>query len=216
MRRKTMRPWIFTLVAFGLSCTGVRGQGPNTERGAILGGLSGALIGAAVGENNGEAAGGALIGSAIGLFSGAALGNSADKQEAQWHAAQRYQQQVTVSQAVSLADVVRMSQSGLSDALITNQLRQRGVQQRLQVPDVIYLHQQGVSEPVISMMQHTPVAGRVVNRLPTRTAPPLVVERHHYVSPRPYWHPPHYYPPRHHGRAYHHNPGVHVGFSFGH
>ena len=215
MQRRITRQVAPAVIALVFVCAKVQAQGPNTDRGAILGGLSGALIGGAIGDNNGEAAAGALIGSAIGLFSGAALGSSADQQESQWQATQRYQQHVAVSQAVSLVDVVRMTQSGLSDTVISNQIRQRGVQQKLQVRDVIYLQQLGVSEPVITCLQQTPLAGRVVNRIPSPAARPVIVERHHYISPRPYWHPPRYYPPRHYGRGYHHQPGVRIGFSFG-
>lgn len=205
---------VIWLVVWMSAATPVVAQ-ENTQRGAILGGLSGALIGAAVGENNGEAAGGALIGSAIGLFSGAALGNSADQEQARWTANQRYRQHVVRSQAVSMADVIQMTHAGVGQSVIANQIQQRGVQRRPQVPDVIHLHQQGVSETVITLMQQAPVGGTVAPPAPAPAVSPVIVERH-YVPTRPYWRPYHYGPPVYR-RPYHHHPrsGVHVGFSFG-
>lgn len=184
----------------------------HTERGALTGGLAGALIGAAIGENNGEGAEGALIGSAIGLFSGAAIGNSVDREEAQWRAARQYQQNVHRAQAVSMVDVVQMAQTGLSDSVIINQIRTRGVQRRPQVPDVIYLHQQGVSDSVITTMQSARLAGAPLVR-PAPAPAPVVVERHHYVAPVPYWQP--HYVPRYPYHAYHPRSGVRFGITLG-
>ena len=57
------------------------------------------------------------------------------------------------SAPISPDDVVAMTQSGLSDALIIQQIQIKGVTQRLTVSDVIQLHRLGVREPVISAMQ---------------------------------------------------------------
>jgi hypothetical protein len=54
---------------------------------------------------------------------------------------------------ISPDDVVAMTQSGLSDAMIIQQIQMKGVTQRLTVSDVIQLHRLGVREPVISAMQ---------------------------------------------------------------
>jgi outer membrane lipoprotein SlyB len=183
----------------------------HTERGALLGGLSGALLGAALGDNNGEGAEGALIGGAIGLFSGAVLGSSVDREEAHWQARQNYHRSVQRAQAVSMTDVVQMTQTGLSDHVIMNQIRQRGVQRKIIVPDVIYLHQHGVSDAVITTMQQSPVAATfAVRHQPA--PPPVIIERHHYVAPAPYW-PRHYYSPHSHYRGNSPRPGVHFGIS---
>ncbi len=200
---------VSVILVLALTCSSARAQ-HHTERGAVLGGLSGALIGAAVGNHNGEGTEGALVGGAIGLFSGAALGNSLDREEAQWRAQQQHQQSVQLYQAVSLSDVVQMSQGGLSDRVIMNQIAQRGIQRKVQVPDVIYLHQQGVSDAVITTMQRTGVATSVVVR-----PAPAIVERHHYVTPAPYWRL-HRYPPHPYYRSrYAYRPGVRFGISVG-
>lgn len=142
----------------------------NQQKGATLGGLGGAVAGAIIGDNNGEAGAGAAIGGVIGAVTGGLLGNAADK-EAVYSQQRQYQfnqqQQAIVAQSsVSTADVVSMSRSGLGEAVIINQIQQRGVLQPLQVPDIISLHQQGVSERVISAMQQAPVGTRRVARAP--------------------------------------------------
>jgi hypothetical protein len=146
---------------------------------------------------------------------GGLLGNAADKQAAMdrqqyyYNQQQIQQQQIAANQAaVSFADVVTMTRSGLSEAVIINQVQQRGIQQKLQVPDIISLHQQGVSENVITAMQGATTGAQRVARPaapPIRqerivTPAPVIVERH-YIQP-------YYPPPRHH--HYHH--GFHYRF----
>ncbi len=58
---------------------------------------------------------------------------------------------------ISPDEVVEMTQSGMSETLIVEQIRIQGVQQQLTVSDVIRLHQLGVSEPVINEMQRMAV-----------------------------------------------------------
>jgi outer membrane lipoprotein SlyB len=145
----------------------------NTQRGAVLGGLGGAVVGGLIGDHNDKAGAGAAIGGAIGAVSGAVLGNARDKeinaqrqQQQYYHQqriyAQQQQQYVQVQSAVSINDVVTMCRSGLSDAVVINQIQTRGVQQQLQVPDIISMHQQGVSDLVISTMQSARVGGAPV------------------------------------------------------
>jgi hypothetical protein len=126
--------------------------------------------------------------------------------------AQQQQLAWQASRAVSLNDVVAMSQSGVSDPVIMNHIAQYGVQRRLEVSDVISLHQQGVSEPVIGAMQRA----RLAYEQPvvvTRPAPaPVIVEEYYYprpviVHPRPY-----YYAPYHHHHHRHHGGYFSIGF----
>ena len=182
----------------------------HTDRGAVLGGLTGALAGAGIGEHNGEAGAGALIGGAVGLLTGAAIGNSMDQEDAA--RARAYQQQRTrqLSRAVSISDVVAMSQNSLADDVIINHITQNGVQRRLEVDDVILLHQQGVSKAVISAMQRAQVGGP----LPPSDYQPRVIVREHYYARPPvhYWHGYPAYRPYHHR---HHHPGTHWSFAVG-
>jgi hypothetical protein len=189
----------------------------NTERGAVIGGLGGALAGAAIGKHNGETAGGALIGGAAGLLGGALIGNSIDaEQSRQQFYQQQYQQQVIAqnSQAVTISEVLSMTKSGVSDAVIVNHINQQGVQQRLEVSDVILLHREGVSEPVLTALQRARVGGTTVYAAPTRVySQPVIVHDYHYVRPAYPVYAPHYYHRPHHG---HYNSGTSFGFSFGH
>lgn len=185
---------------------------PNTQRGATLGGLAGAVAGGLIGDNNGEAGAGAAIGGVVGAVTGGLLGNAADKEAAYHQQQQLYYQHQQVAQtqtAVSPTDAISMSRSGLGDAVIINQINQRGVQRTLQVPDIISLHQQGVSEAVITAMQQAPTGAQRVARAPSPVVrpSPVIVEEHYVV--------PHYAPPRiyyHRPPARHHHHGIHFRF----
>lgn len=54
--------------------------GPNTQRGAVTGGLLGAAAGGIIGHQSGNALEGAAIGGALGAGTGAVYGNSQDQQ----------------------------------------------------------------------------------------------------------------------------------------
>jgi uncharacterized protein YcfJ len=56
-------------------------QGPNTQRGAIIGGAVGAGTGAIIGHQSGHAGTGALIGGASGALIGGAVGKNKDRRE---------------------------------------------------------------------------------------------------------------------------------------
>lgn len=62
-------------------------------------------------------------------------------------------QSVLVGQSMSFDDVLRLSQSGLSDATIIRQIQRRGMQSPLSVSDMIALYNAGVSEAVLQAMQ---------------------------------------------------------------
>ncbi|HBJ38254.1 MAG TPA: hypothetical protein DDZ51_26565 [Planctomycetaceae bacterium] len=180
----------------------------NTSRGAVLGGLGGAVAGALIGDHNGKAGAGAAIGGAIGAVGGAVLGNARDQELSQQRQRQYYaqqervyvqqqQQQAFIQAAVSTADIVSMSRSGLSDSVIINQIHSRGVQRQLQVSDIISLHQQGVSENVITALQNAQIGSAPQNPVVIQQQPVVVhqqpvVVHEQYVVPR-YSPPPTYY-----------------------
>lgn len=219
-------PCLGTLPAIMFAADAAWGQSPrvDTQRGVAVGGLTGAIAGGLIGDHNGEAGAGAAIGGVIGAVTGGLLGNASDK-EAEFQRQQavnrQYQQQMMFRQsAVSTADVVAMTRSGLSESVIINQINQRGTQTNLQVSDIISLHQQGVSEQVISAMQRAPnhpaqsvAAGpgyevRPVPMIPATVVPTPVIVEEHYVLP-------HYAPPRQYyyrRPAYHHHHGIHIRF----
>ncbi|OUT54509.1 hypothetical protein SV7mr_16370 [Stieleria bergensis] len=161
------------------------------QRGAVMGGLAGAIAGGIIGDNSDKAGAGAAIGGVVGAVAGGILGDAADREQAyaRQQSAYRYhqQQQATMQQqyvveqsAVTLGDVVSMTRSGLSDHVITNQIRQRGYVGTVTVSDIIALHNQGVSENVITALQSAPEPQ--VNLAPP--AQPTIIERHiHQPAP---------------------------------
>jgi uncharacterized protein YcfJ len=185
-----------------------------TARGAGIGGAAGAIIGGIIGHQNNETVEGALIGGAVGAITGGVIGNNRDRQirdaqTIQWQQQQIRQQQAYQQQqmqrAVSMQDVVSMSQSGISDSVIINQMQTGGVTHRIGVSEIIALHQQGVHEVVINSMQNAPLAGAVQRPVIVQSQPqviveprPVVVERVRVVTPAPcpydaYYYHPHYY-----------------------
>jgi uncharacterized protein YcfJ len=190
----TMRIYKWTAVlAISLSSS-LQAQSYRGE-GAGLGGLTGALIGGVIGHQNDEVAEGALIGGAVGAIAGGVIGNTRDQeiarqryyQHQQWQYQNqlRYQEYVVQNQrSVSIADVVTMSRSGLSDAVIIGHVQNNGVQRRLEVSDIISLHQQGVSESVIHAMQNARIGGDevYVASAPAR-APNVIIREHYNVTP---------------------------------
>lgn len=55
--------------------------GPNTQRGAIAGGLLGAAAGGVIGHQSGNTLEGAAVGGALGAGAGALYGNSQDQNQ---------------------------------------------------------------------------------------------------------------------------------------
>jgi len=181
----------------------------STQRGATLGGLAGAVAGGLIGDNSGKAGAGAAIGGVIGAVTGGLLGNAKEKERAAYQRQQYYQQQQQAIQAqasVSVADVVSMSRSGLSDGVIINQIQQRGVTHKLQVPEIISLHQQGVREAVITSMQQASIGPRRVAHAPQTVA------REHHVVPAPVIVEEHYIVPYYAPRRHYYGHGIHFGF----
>jgi uncharacterized protein YcfJ len=56
-------------------------SGPNTQRGAVTGGLLGAAAGGIIGHQSGSALEGAAIGGALGAGAGALHGNATDQEQ---------------------------------------------------------------------------------------------------------------------------------------
>lgn len=168
------------------------------DQGIGLGGLTGAVIGGVIGHQNDETAEGALIGGAVGAIAGGVMGKQRDIYQQQAWPQYRYQQpaQVVAPSVVTPNDVIMMSRSGLSDPVIINHIRTKGVSHSLAVHDVISLHQQGVSEAVISAMQTAPVGGYVARTQPV----PTVIVQPQYRVGYPYGHAPRCYP--HHRRCW--------------
>ena len=185
---------ISVLILIVTSTWPLQAQQRHTTQGATLGGVAGAIAGGIIGHQNDETPEGALIGGAVGAIAGGLLGNAKDAQVARdhhyqhqlWHQQQQITQMQQRLQAVSLAEVVQMSRSGLSDAVIMNHVRTHGVAHQLTAREIIDLHRNGVSEPVITAMQQAPRSYPV--QTVARVSPPrpttVVVEREYHVAPR--------------------------------
>lgn len=196
------------------------GQSPyyHRDRGFGVGALMGALTGGAIGHNNGQTAEGALIGGAVGALAGAVVGDSVDNDIARNNAVYEQRMASQLSQAVSVQDVITMTQSRLSDSVIVTHVRTHGVAARPQANDLIVMSNAGVSEAVIGAMQTAPLT--VATPAPPPEYRNVIVREHYYGPPvyavpvAPYWHhgPCRPYPMH----AYPRGPGVHWGLSISH
>lgn len=179
-----------------LACTGCASPYA-ADRGALAGGLLGAGTGALVGNAVGNTGAGAVIGAGVGALSGGLIGSELDAQDAR----NRAEIEATLGRqvaagAVSIEDVVAMTQSGVDEEIIVNHVRIHGSAHALQTGDLIYLKNQGVSPRVIAQMQQPPIQRTVVREAPA----PVIVEERYYD---PYWGPGYYYHPHWHHRHYH-------------
>jgi outer membrane lipoprotein SlyB len=181
-----------------------------TRDGALLGGVTGALIGGVVGHQNKETTEGALIGGAVGAIAGGVIGNKRDQVYRQqqyyqpqvaystyptYHEHRTYvqvppQQRVVVSRRpVTTSEVINMTRSGVSDAVIVAHIQSNGVALQPDVNDVILMNREGVSDYVVNVMQ---TGGRgsavypqpnTVYRTYQQPAPVVVREEYHYSPP---------------------------------
>jgi hypothetical protein len=182
-----------------------------SDRGALFGGLLGAGTGAIVGDALGNAGAGAAIGAGVGALTGAAIGQEMDDIEARNRAmiASQLGREIRAG-AVTIDDVVVMSQAGVDDELIVNHIRCNGMVSPPGTHDLITLNSQGVSTKVIRAMQEPPPAPRRETVIVERPAPrPVIIEEYHYG---PTW-GPHYYD-HHVYRHPHRRSGVSWGMTF--
>ena len=198
------------LTLLTLATTGC--QSPyHADRGALFGGLLGAGTGAIVGDALGNTGAGAAIGAGVGALTGAAIGGEMDDIEARNRAliASQLGREIRAG-AVTIDDVVMMSQAKVADELIVNHIRCNGMVSPPGTHDLITLNNQGVSTQVIKAMQEPPRTPTRETVIVERQAPrPVIVEEYHYG---PTWGPPRY---NHH--AYRHRPhrsGVSWGMTF--
>lgn len=182
----------------------------HTDRGALTGGLLGAGSGALIGSSTGHAGAGAILGAGLGTLAGALVGSELDEVEAKNRAmiAQQLGRPVGPG-AVSMEDVVAMTQAGVAEELIVNHIRANGVQRPLTANDIILLQQQGVSIRAIAAMQEAVQARPPAQAVPVVPAAPpsvpVIVEEYHYGP----WGPPYWW------RRYHYPPPPRGGFSWG-
>ena len=105
---------------------------------------------------------------------------------------------------VTIADIVQMSQSGLSESIIINHIQRNGLRYQAQTADIISLHRSGVSEPIINAVQSAPLANQVA-KFQSSTPPEPTV-----VVPQPIYGERIWYPRE--ARAYRYDPNCRRGF----
>ncbi|MDZ4851561.1 MAG: glycine zipper domain-containing protein [Pirellulaceae bacterium] len=194
--------------AFGLSSQGLS----QTRDGAVLGGVAGAVIGGIIGHQNNETPEGALIGGAVGAVAGGVLGKQQEQQRqiryyeqqqaynvgrnSQVYSTPVYSthvhttpvysstvQTVPVRRPVSIADVIALTRSGVSENVIINHINASGVAYQPNTDDVLTMHDAGVCDYVIEAMQRAPVGGTVV--VSQAPIPQRQVIIHEQYSPAP-------------------------------
>lgn len=195
--RVTLTLLVLAVIPLQVGCPAL---GTNANRGGTTGGLLGAATGAVLADEN--PLGGALVGGTIGAMTGAAIGDTIDA-DIEHQQAVMLEESQRRSSAVTVADVLSMTNSGVTSDVIVDHIKSHGCASHISTDDIIHMTQAKVDSRVIKAMQthysQAPVAPR---RLPSRTTH---VE-HHYVSPPP----PFYY-----RRPVPYRRGVGWGFSFG-
>lgn len=183
----------------------------HADRGALFGGVMGAGLGAVAGAAVGDPLAGAAIGGVAGTMTGAVVGGAIDDVEARNRAeiAAHLGRPAPVG-AITMPDVISMSQAGVSEDVIATHVRNHGLARPLTTNDIIYLQQNGVTPKVVQAMQASP--GPVMASAPAypapgyvvQAAPPPVVVVDPYLPPPPppWWH--------HH---HHRRPGMSWGVS---
>lgn len=215
------RPAITLLAAFAslIAATGCQ-TSSYAERGAGFGALAGAATGAAIGNRSGNSGTGAVVGTAVGALTGAALGTAVDADVARNQAIVEQHMGRQMAMAVTVDDVVAMTSANLSEDVISNHIRAKGVAQTIAVGDLITMRNAGVSDGVIQAMQNGQApqypAQSLVQQPPGPTA--VIVEEHYHHAP--YYGPPRFYTPRPVRRHMPHRPHHHRSsgfhFSIGH
>ena len=145
------------LVCLALVSAGCASAGRNTGAGTFLGGALGAGTGAIVGHQVGDTGAGAAIGAGVGALTGLLIGNALDRseQEADYRAARTEAALYEVRAAqsgLSILDVIRMSQAGVSDEVIMAKIDRSGTVYDLTTAEIIDLKSSAVSDRVIAHM----------------------------------------------------------------
>jgi len=141
----------------------------NTEKGALAGAGVGGVAGGLIGKAAGNTGAGVAIGAVTGTLVGAAVGDAKDQSERK----QAVQQAVAARGGpLTLEQIRDMSQRGLSDAVIIEQIRSTGTVIYLAPEHIAWLKDMHVSDAVIYELQmssqRTPRRVVVVEQPPPR------------------------------------------------
>lgn len=166
----------------------------HTEHGALVGSTAGALLGGVIGHQSGNTSDGAVLGALAGGVTGAFVGNAEDQKEMAYEELAEARQEA--AQAVSNLDLIRMTQSGVSDDIIINTVKTRGGRIDMSPDAVIELKANGVSDDVVLEIQKAAQAAakddviQVVHNRPEIIVVPALGVRDYHPHPHRYWHRP--------------------------
>lgn len=207
MRTRRAGGLVFCLAMLAAGCASPYAA----DRGALFGGVMGTGLGAVAGAAAGDPLAGAAIGAVAGTMTGAVVGGAIDGVEARNRAeiAARLGRPAPTG-AVTVPDVVSMTQAGVNEQVIATHVRNHGMIRPLTTNDIIYLQQNGATPLVVQTMQQspTPVVAQPQPAYPPAPAyvvapqPTPVVVVDPFYPPPPRW--------RHH---HHHRPNLSWGVS---
>lgn len=120
-----------------------------TGTGALAGGAVGAGVGGALGGGQG-----ALIGGAAGVLAGGLIGASLDDQDRKVmeQSSPRTVDRMDRGEPLTVNDVIRLSQGGVSDSTIIGYMEQTNTTYRLSQAQIRRLQDAGVSQRVVNYM----------------------------------------------------------------
>ncbi|HZT78716.1 MAG TPA: glycine zipper domain-containing protein [Gemmataceae bacterium] len=130
----------------------------NTGKGALIGGAGGTGAGALIGAATGHPILGAIAGAGLGTAGGALIGNAVDRSEQQQQQAQFAAAAAAApvpAGPLGLTDVIQLTQQGVNDQIIINQIRTSGSVFNLSAADLQTLKANRVSDAVVTEMQAT-------------------------------------------------------------
>lgn len=137
-----MKYWVLLLVGLGSCAT-------NTGTGVIAGTVLGAGVGGIAGGGRG-----ALIGGAAGAIAGGLVGASLDEQDRKVmeRNSPRTVDRMDRGEPLTINDVIKLSQGGVSDDMIVRYIKQTDSYYQLSQTQVRRLQEAGVSQRVINEM----------------------------------------------------------------
>ena len=123
-----------------------------TGTGALTGGALGAGAGALIGHGQG-----ALIGGAVGAVAGGLVGAALDEQDRKimQQNSPRTVERMDRGEPITVSDVIRLSEGGVSDETIIKYIRSTKTKYTLSQTQVERMQQAGVSQRVINYMMET-------------------------------------------------------------
>ena len=148
MRLSSLLPTLILPLFIGCAGFGNTNTATETTTGAVIGGITGGLIG----DHNDDPLAGAIIGTTAGALLGNATGQANNRIDAEIAASEQDYQE----RAVTINQILAMTQAGVDDAVIISRIETNGPAQTLTTDDIIFLSKSQVAATVISAYQTPP------------------------------------------------------------